>query len=72
MKSNKFKGDFAENSQGSSIPPVLLSFVSCVMDGSLAKSYENKYCKQAMLSVSQLMNFNTFTQSRKDTLLSYH
>ena len=72
MKSNKFKGDFVENSQESSIPPVSLSFVSCVMDGSLATSCENEYFKQAMLSVSQLMKLNTFIQTRKDSSSSYH
>ena len=72
MKSHKFKSDFVENSQESSISLVLLSFVSCVMAGSLATSCENEYYKQAMLSISQLMKFNTVTQTRKDSSSSYH
>ena len=59
-KSHKFKGDFEENSQESSIPPALLSVVSCAMHGSSATSCKNDYYKQGILSVRQLMKYNTF------------
>ena len=42
------------------------------MQGSSATSCENEYHKQAMLSVSQLMKFNTFIRTRKDSSSSYH
>ena len=71
-KSDKFKGKFEENSQESSIPPALLSFVSCVMPGSSATSCEKEYYKQVMLSVSQLMKFNAFIRTRKHSSSSYH
>ena len=71
-KSHKFKGDFEENSQESSIPPALLSFVSCVMHGSSATSCKNEYYKQAILSVRQLMKYNTFIWTRKDSLSPDH
>ena len=42
------------------------------MHGSSATSCENEYYKQAMLTVSQLLKFNTFIRTRKDSLSSYH
>ena len=42
------------------------------MHGSSATSCENEYFKQAMLTVSQLLKFNTFIRTRKDSLSSYH
>lgn len=71
-KSHKFKGDFEENSQESSIPPALLSFVSCAMHGSSATSCKNEYYKQGILSVRQLMKYNTFIWTRKNSLSPDH
>ena len=42
------------------------------MHNSSATSWENEYYKQAMLSASQLMKFNTFIRATKDSCLSYH
>ena len=41
------------------------------MHGSSAASCENKYYKQAMLTVSQLLKFNPFIRTRKDSSSSY-
>ena len=69
---DQFNGHLEEGCQESSIPPTLLSFVSCVMQGSSATSCGNEYYKQAILTVSQLLKFNTFIRTRKDSLSSYH
>ena len=42
------------------------------MHGSSASSCENEYYKQAMLTVSQLLKFNTFIRKRKDSSSSHH
>ena len=42
------------------------------MHGSLATSCENECYEQVMLSVSQLMKFNTFIRARKDSSSSDH
>ena len=42
------------------------------MHGSSATSCENEYYKQAMLTVSQLLKFNRFIRTRKDSSSSYH
>ena len=42
------------------------------MLGSTATSCENEYYKQPVLSVGQLMKFNTYIRTRKDSPLSNH
>ena len=45
--------------------------MSCAMHGSSATSCEIEYYKQVMLTVSQLLRFNTFIRTRKDSSSSY-
>ena len=70
--SQQFEGDFNESKQELSVSPALLSFVSCVMHGSSETSHQNEHYKQAILTVSQLIKFNTFIRTRKDSSSSYH
>ena len=68
----QFDGNFEDGCQESSIPHTLSLFISYVLHGSSATPGNNEYYKQAMLSVCQLITFNTLIRTRKDSSSSYH
>ena len=69
---DQFDGNFTAGCQESSIPPTLSSFISCLMHGSSETPGNNGYYKQAMMSVCQLITFNTLIRTRKESSSSYH
>ena len=69
-KIEKFNATFQRNCQEQSSPPSLQSFMGTVKSGS--GSFDNEHYKQALLSVSQLLEFDTIICSRKTSASIYH
>ena len=69
---HEFDGKFDFGCQESAIAASVIGFVTAVMRGTASKSNENPHFKQASLTVSQLLTFNTTTRTRNQSLSLYH
>ena len=67
-----FDEKFDFGSQESAIPASVNGFVTAVMRGTASESNENPHFKQASLTVSQLLAFNTTIRTRNQSLSLYH
>ena len=67
-----FDGRFAENCQKESVPACLQAFTSAVLRASSATDTNNEYFKQASLTISQLLQFNTTVCIRANSSSEYH
>ena len=61
---HEFDGKFDFGCQESAIPASVNGFVTAVMRGTASESNENPHFKQASLTVSQLLAFNTTIRTR--------
>ena len=61
---HEFDGKFDFGCQESAIPASVNGFVTAVMHGTASESNENPHFKQASLTVSQLLAFNTTIRTR--------
>ena len=69
-KENKeFDGNFTKNCLHDSLPQSLKSFVGMTLQGTDIK---HKYLEQSVLTVSQLLMFNSIKRQRKSTTSQYH
>ena len=70
---HKFDGKFDfEWCQESAIPASVNRFGTAVMRGTASKSNENPHFKQASLTVSQHLAYNTTIRTRNQSLSLYH
>ena len=69
---HEFDGKFDFGCQESAIPASVNGFVTAVMHGTASESNENPHFKQASLTVSQLLAFNTTICTRNQSLSLYH
>ena len=69
---HKFDGKFDFECQESAIPASVNRFGTAVTRGTASKSNENPHFKQASLTVSQLLAFNTTIRTRNQSLSLYH
>ena len=69
---HEFEGKFDSGCQESAIPASVKGFVTAVMRGATSESNENPHFKQAPLTVSQLLAFNTTIRTRNQSLSLYH
>ena len=69
---HEFHGEFDFSRQESAIPASVNEFVTAVIPGTTSESNENPHFKQASLTVSQLLAFNTTIRTRNQALSLYH
>ena len=69
---HEFEGKYDSGCQESAIPALVKGFVTAVMRGATSESNENPHFKQAPLTVSQLLAFNTAIRTRNQSLSLYH
>ena len=69
---HEFDGKFGFRCQESAIPASVNGFVTAVMRGTASESSENPHFKQASLTVSQLLAFNTTIRTQNQALSLCH
>ena len=69
---HEFDGKFDFGCQQSAILASVNGFVTAVMHGTASESNENPHFKQASLTVSQFLAFNTTIRTRNQSLSLYH
>ena len=69
---HEFDGKFDFGCQESAILASVNGFVTAVMHGTASESNENPHFKQASLTVSQFLAFNTTLCTRNQSLSLYH
>ena len=74
-KTNTFNGTFDHESQVNSVPQSLLTLINMILNGSnITEQTHTKSISQPVLSIAQLVTFNTVKQRRRtgDTSKIYH
>ena len=66
-----FVGKFGKNCQESFIPESVQALVTMILRGS-EEDNTNPYFKQAMLTIGQMMIFNSTIYTRRESTSSYH
>ncbi len=66
-----FNGSFSDSCQEKSLPQLLLTLVSMILEG---PNIENQSCRSSIpsLSIAQLLRFNSIRQARKDATQDTH
>ena len=73
MEKSQFHDTFESNCQESSVPQSLRSLIEMIMGGASIKTQSSNIVEnQAVLTVSQLIRFNSVVRRRKDSQASYH
>jgi hypothetical protein len=71
-KVNKFNGTFMKYCQQDSVPKSLLALVAMILDGPSIKTEANAETSQSALSISQLLQFNSYKRRRESSAGSHH
>ena len=67
-----FNGTFEKGCQKEAIPPSLLSLIQMLMVGPNIKAQSEESVSQAAVSISQLIQYNTYKRQKNDTVHTRH
>ena len=68
----EFKGKFSEGCQEAFVPKSVQALLSMILRGPAGDHSNNPHFSQAMLTLGQLLIFNSTIRTRKDSSSSYH